>query len=312
MSSPASPAETRAYIVERLVGDIGEPGPILDTARSLAERALPVIRQGFADFLSSPIEINIGTVELVRFAQARPESAATHAMTVASSPSSPDALILLMDPAAIALVVGVLFGADADAPPLVVERPLSPTEVEVSGMAFEAVANAINGSGSRAFEFRMPLPGAITGEELGNLVIRDGPAVRVVFALGKAGQGGTLSLTMPQRVLLKHRSDGATFVGGAAAPESEWREKFNEEVMRSAVTLEATMPLTTVTLGQLAGIQAGQVIEFQEAAQSQAKLSARGKTLFVCEFGKLGQNYTVRIRHPYDAGKDLMDGLIPA
>ncbi|TIL62581.1 MAG: flagellar motor switch protein FliM, partial [Mesorhizobium sp.] len=44
---------------------------------------------------------------------------------------------------------------------------------------------------------------------------------------------------------------------------------------------------------------------------SHARLSARDKTLFVCEFGKLGQNYTVRVRHPYDAGQDFIDGLMP-
>jgi len=43
-----------------------------------------------------------------------------------------------------------------------------------------------------------------------------------------------------------------------------------------------------------------------------ARLSARGQTLFVCEFGKLGQNYTVRIKHPFDAGQDFIDGLMPA
>jgi flagellar motor switch protein FliM len=71
------------------------------------------------------------------------------------------------------------------------------------------------------------------------------------------------------------------------------------------------MPLARLTLGDLAGFEAGQIIEFEETAQSQARLSARDKTLFICEFGKLGQNYTVRIRHPYDAGQDFIDGLMP-
>jgi flagellar motor switch protein FliM len=31
----------------------------------------------------------------------------------------------------------------------------------------------------------------------------------------------------------------------------------------------------------------------------------------VCEFGKLGANYTVRVRHPYDAGQQFIDGLFP-
>jgi flagellar motor switch protein FliM len=40
-------------------------------------------------------------------------------------------------------------------------------------------------------------------------------------------------------------------------------------------------------------------------------LSARKKTLFVCEFGKLGQNYTVRVKHPFDAAQEFIDGLLP-
>jgi flagellar motor switch protein FliM len=66
-----------------------------------------------------------------------------------------------------------------------------------------------------------------------------------------------------------------------------------------------------MTLGEIAMLQEGQIIELEENAQSQARLSARNMTLFVCEFGKLGQNYTVRIRHPFDAGQDLMDTLLP-
>ncbi len=69
------------------------------------------------------------------------------------------------------------------------------------------------------------------------------------------------------------------------------------------------MPLSRMTLGQLAQLRPGQVIEIEQSAQANAQLSARDRTLFVCEFGKLGQNYTVRIRHPYDAGQDFMDSL---
>ena len=71
------------------------------------------------------------------------------------------------------------------------------------------------------------------------------------------------------------------------------------------------MPLARMTLGDLALLQAGQVLEIEENAQGRARLSARNKTLFVCEFGKLGQNYTVRINQPYDAGQDFIDGLMP-
>jgi len=311
MSSPASPAQTRAYIVERLVGEIGEPDAILDTARSLAGRALPAIRQALDELLAAPLELSVGEVALTRFAELAPARPDSTALTVASSPSSPDALVLVADPMAVTLLVCALFGGDLEADIVAIDRPLSPTELEVATIAFGSIAEAINGSGARAFAFKLPLPTAVPGAELAKLAVRDGPAVKVTFQLAAGTAHGAVDLMMPQRVLLKHRGDGAPIVGEAAAADGQWRNRFNEEVMRSGVMLEATMPVRKMTLAELSGLHVGQVIEFKEGAQAEAKLSARHKTLFVCEFGKLGQNYTVRIRHPFDAGKDLMDELMP-
>lgn len=310
MTEARTPAEMRAYIVERLVGELGEPDHVAETARALAERAVPALREGLAECLSAALEISVSKVELIRSVESRPDNADLFAMTVASSPSSPDALVMLIDPEALALALSTLFGGDPNVPVAPIKRPLSPTEVEVAGLVFEEVAKAVNGGGSRAFEFETPLPPALTGPALAKQVIRDGPAVRVVFTLASKASSGTVALTMPQRVLLKHRSDAPAFAGGALDGEEAWRNRFNEEVMRSAIALEATMPLASMTLGDLSRLRVGQVIDFAENTHVEARLSARDKTLFVCEFGKLGQNYTVRIRHPFDAGADLIDELI--
>ena len=309
MTSPASPADMRTFIVERLVGETGEPEQVLAAARALAERAVPAIVAGLHENMAVAVAMEVTGVEIVRFIEARPLET-NHAMTIAASASSPDALVLSIDNDALAVVVSTLFGGDPQEAVPPIARELSPLETEVETMVFEQVAQAVNGSGPRAFEFKLPLPLAITGKEMMKRLLRDGPAVQVTFSVATPASRGTMALTMPQRVLLKHRGDtGAAATG--QAPATEWRDRFSEEVMRSTVTLEATMPLARLTLGDLAGFEKGQVIELEETAQTQARLSARGKTLFVCEFGKLGQNYTVRIRHPFDAGQDFIDGLLP-
>ena len=165
---------------------------------------------------------------------------------------------------------------------------------------------AVNGSGSRAFNLRFPVPRPVSGAEMGKQIVRDGPAVRVDIAVFNGAGSGVVTLLMPQRVLLKHRGDAI-----ASSTNAEFGAKFSEEVMRSSVKLEATMPLTRLTLGQIASLREGQVIAIDVAAPSSALLSARNNTLFVCEFGKLGQNYTVRVNRPYDATQDLMEGLLP-
>jgi flagellar motor switch protein FliM len=301
---PSSPAEMQAYIIERLVGETGEPSRVTDAARALVERAVPAIREGLKQNLALDLAIEPAGVELSRMTDARPDGDG-YAMTVAASPASPDALVMTMDPDAVALVVSALFGGDPGIAIAPIARDLSPTETVVASRVFDEIARGLGASGDKSFDPTLPLPQAMSGSELKKHVLRDGPGVRVVLAVSTPAGAGKIVLTMPQRLLLK----GA---GGSQkpAPSGQWRQRFSEEVMRSGVELQATMPLARMTLGQLSGLRVGQVIEFEGDAQSQAKLSARQKTLFVCEFGKLGQNYTVRVRHPFDAGQDIMEGLV--
>ena len=310
MTSPGSPAEVRSLIIERLIGDSGEAAQVIGTGRAMAERAAPLLQKSLTSELGVPVTVDLRAVEVSRVSEARSRAGDTFAMTIVASSTSSDAMTLVIDAPAIAIMVCTLFGGDPDLPVSPIERDLSQIEVDVSTMVFQQVAQALNGSGRRSLDLRLPVPRAMSGTEAKRHVLRDGAAVRIVLGISTPAETGTVTVTMPQRIVLASRD------GAAAASEGDlsasWRARFSEEVMRSTVALEATMPLARLTLGDLADFEIGQVIEFEETAQSRARLSARGQTLFVCEFGKLGQNYTVRIRHPYDAGQDFIDGLMPA
>lgn len=302
-------ATARNPIVERLIGDTGEPDHIIKAARALGLRALPAIRQSLNEQVSHPIEIEVESVALSRMAEARRADVENDALVVAASATSPDALMLIADAGAIALLVSALFGGDPDMPVTPIDRALTSIELELASVVFEATAKALNGSGVRALSIKFPMPSAISGKDLKKLVIRDGPAVRIAFTLITPSGEGRFTVMMPQRVLLLHRGDA-----GADLPqeqEAEWSARFSEEVMRSGVRVEATIPLSRMTLGELSELFVGQVLEMPETAPTSARLSARRKTLFTCEFGKIGQNFTVQIIEPYDAGKEFIAGLVP-
>lgn len=303
-------AHNRNFIVERLIGDTGEPDHIIKAARSLGMRALPAIRDSLNEQVSYPIEIEIETVALARMSDSRRAEVDNDALVVAASATSPDALMLVADSDAISLLVSALFGGDPDMPASRIERALTSIELELASVVFEATAKALNGSGVRALSIKFPMPSALSGKELKKLIIRDGPAVRIVFSLIAPTGEGRFTVVMPQRVLLLHRGDAVADVS-EEEEEAVWTARFSEEVMRSAVKLEATIPLSRMTLGELSQLAVGQVIEMPETAPTNTRLSARRKTLFTCEFGKLGQNFTVQVLEPYDAGKEFMDGLMP-
>lgn len=305
---PSSPAEMRAYIVERLVGETGEPERVTEAARGLVEKAIPPIRERLKQGLALDLTVELATVELARMADARPEGLG-HAMAVVTAEAASDALVMTMDADAVALVVSALFGGDPGIAVAPIRRALSPTETSVASRLFEELAKAFGEAREGQFAPVLPLPDAVSGGELRKVPLRDGPAVQAVLEISTQAGKGSITLTMPQRLLRKGADAADARRGG---PPAQWRQRFSEEVMRSGVELRATMPLARMTLGQIAGLQPGQLIEFDAEAQSQAKLSTRQKTLFVCEFGKLGQNYTVRVRHPFETGQDVMEGLVAA
>jgi flagellar motor switch protein FliM len=297
----------RDQIVERLTGATGDPARVTDAARALAERCLAKVGPAFAAAFSAPVVFTCAEVSLSRFAQARPPEGSFWAMTVAAGDTSPDALLMTIEPEALSLTLSALLGADDTMSVVPIERDLSPIELDIAEQLFDMFARAFNGSGERSLALRFPLPRPSSGADIGKHVIRDGPAVSITFEARLGANAGRIHVTMPQRVLAEHRGEGkAVSTAGSAV----WRERFNEEVMRSTVTLKATMPLAKLTLGQLAALQPGQLIELPENAQTETRLHAKDKTLFVCEFGKLGQNYTVRITQPFDAQQEFMDGLV--
>ena len=298
---------TQKRILEQLVGETGEPERVLDAARSLAQRSLPALRLGLNAELASPLDVEIEDVAITRFVDAKPASGSFSAVTVAASQTSPDALVLAADASAASLLLAALFGADADQPIEAITREPTATELDIVAMAFERFAQVVNGSGERSMTIALPLPQPLAGKELDRLVLRDGPAVTIRFKLVLPGGAGFISVTMPQRVLLQHRAVEGAEDSGAPV----WRTRFGEEIMRSSVDLVATVEMERMTLGAIAALQVGQVLALPEGAQAATRLSARGRTLYICEFGKLGQNYTVRVSSDYDAGKDFIDGLLP-
>jgi len=309
MASSVSPAEARAYILERLVGDTAEPDRITEAARKFGQRALGAMAQNVNQHLSSPIEIELEGIELGRYAQALAGSSESNAVAIVQSVISPDALLLDLDAESVSLLVAAFLGAGPELPPSRIDRLLSQMELEIATAILREVAEAFNGSGPRSLKLRMPVPPAFSGPDIRKQVLRDGPSVRIVFLVKTSKAAGRLSLTMPQRVLLNPRDEGDAG-DDAGGGKSAWSERLGEEVKKSSVTLEAIVPLSQMTLGALSALKVGQILEMPAVAQSSTRLSSRNKTLFVCEFGKLGQNYSVRIKHPFDESQDFVDRLL--
>lgn len=299
----------RNHVVESLLGKTGEPQQVIASARALGQRVRGRMLGEINERLAFALDMELKSTNVTRFAEALPTETSHMAICVAPSASSSDALTIMVDADATALLVSAAFGGDPDISVAPIQRDLSGIELTMLADLFEVVAKIFDGSGERALGISFPLGDVITGSDIPRMPRRDGPAAIIEFRIHSPMASGVISVLMPQRVLLTHRADGIPEVDSPLVA-SKWRARFSEEVMRSNVNLEATVPLSKFTLGEIANWQVGQTIELPDHAQAQTRLSARRKTIFVCEFGKLGNHFTVRVRQPFDAGQDFLDRLV--
>lgn len=304
------PELMRALVVERLVGATGDPRRVSEAARSRATRALTRVMDALEEKLPAAVKVELIDVEIVRLAELKPKEDCCDALAVIAGEVSGDALTMRLDPTAISILVGTMFGGNPELPAVPLQRPPSAIERDVAALTFDIFAKALNGKGARSLGLRLLLPTVQSGADFRRFVVRDGPGVRMRFAIGGEESGGVLTAWMPQRLLLEARELEGSDQRQQNAKAADWHNRFSDEVMRSNVRIRATIPLMRMALGELASLHEGQVIEFGDGAQPEARLAVRDKTVFTCDFGKAGHHYTVRIKQPFDARKDVVEGLL--
>ncbi|WFU09492.1 FliM/FliN family flagellar motor switch protein [Rhizobium sp. CB3090] len=204
-----------------------------------------------------------------------------------------------------------MLGALPESIEVPVPRPLSIIELDLAVMVFDKIANvlrsAVNASGG--FEPNLdapynienrPKPAADHADEFA-------AAVAMTIALGKTVS--EIVVIIPQRVLLRTVVSVPRAKNPSAASQA-WTEQLSEQVRRSQVTLEARIRLQSLTLNTISRLAVGDVIPFMDAGDVRVEVSANSKDLYICEFGRSGENYTVRVKDNVNSDDELLRHLM--
>ena len=205
-----------------------------------------------------------------------------------------------------------MLGATSDTIEEPVMRPLSRIELDMAVMVFEKIGSVLK-SGVNA-------PGGFETliEKPQNVEDRAKPAqdepdqyaavIRMNIALGPVST--EFSLIVPQKALLKTTVVFPKSKGQVAKGKKEWADQIGEQVRRSQVTLEARIKLQTLTLRTISKLAAGDVIPFFDTEDVHVDVSANGKDMYSCEFGKSGANYMVRVKDNVSSDDEILRHLM--
>ncbi len=206
----------------------------------------------------------------------------------------------------------MMLGAEAESITQPIERPLSDIELDLATMVFDRIANVLR-SGVNApggFEALLERPhNAEDRQKHDTATLPEfGVTIRLGIELGTVKS--EFALLIPQRAFLKTVVQIPRPKGQLPKSKQEWADRMNEQVRRSQITLEARIRLQQLTLGTVSRLAAGDVIAFQDKDDIKVQVSANGKDMYSCEFGRSGERYTVRVKDNISTDDEILRHLI--
>jgi len=193
-----------------------------------------------------------------------------------------------------------------------VARPLSVIELDLSVMVFEKIANVLRSAVNATGGFEPYLDPPYNVEDTPTQISDDNDdfaaAITMTISLGKSIS--QIVIIVPQRDLLRTVVSAPRAKNPTAASQT-WSDQLSEQVRRSQVTLEARIRLQSLTLETISKLVVGDTIPFMDnTGDVRVEVTANSKDLYICEFGRSGENYTVRVKDNVNSDDELLRHLM--
>ncbi|MCO6176568.1 FliM/FliN family flagellar motor switch protein [Ciceribacter sp. RN22] len=193
-----------------------------------------------------------------------------------------------------------------------IQRPLSRIELDLSVMVIGKIANVLRSGievpGSFEPQLERPHNAEDRPKPEEDHVDEYGAVVKMGIELGPVAS--EFYVVIPQKALLKTVVTVPKSRSQAGQSRKEWAEQMAEQVRRSQVKLQARIQLQPLTLDTISRLAVGDVIAFQDRGDVMVDVSANGKNLYRCEFGRAGEHYTVRVKDNVSSEDEILRHLM--
>jgi flagellar motor switch protein FliM len=209
-------------------------------------------------------------------------------------------------------MVEVLFGSDGSEPPVEEARGFSSIELRMAQTLFEQVAKALQASFSLVVDTKFKLERIETRMDFAIIGRRNNQAIAAKFLLQALNRGGEMFVIIPQSVLNPMRKALSHVVTGeSTGRDPRWMQQIATEVKKTEVNLTAVLEERFLSLGEIADLKIGDVIELQATPRSRVKLESNQQGLFWCHIGQSEGSYVLKVDELIDQEKEFLDDVLP-
>ena len=278
---------------------------------------LPVMLEGFADVAkawtasftsvaSAPGEATLADLRVCKVAEIADRRGAGTVLALIHAPGWKTTGAVAFDRTFIMAAVEAMFGGSGEDLDAREPTPLSTVDLSIADLMAKQIAAALE------VGFARRLPSTFHVEQI-QLKIDTGflgkPTAGLVagtLALAILGVTVEAEILVPLAALMVFADELATIEDDETVYADErWTQRLETEVARATMSLSAVVDLDPMTLGTIARLQPGQVIQLPVEASKRVRLSCGGNDLFRCDLGQSTGFYTVRIEETIGSIDDL-------
>jgi flagellar motor switch protein FliM len=261
---------------------------------------------------ASPMYYSLSGVESGRITEILEMYEANAIAGIFHAPEWDSHILIGFDRDFIYTMVEVLFGSDGSEPPVEEARGFSSIELRMAQTLFEQLAKALQASFSLVSDTKFKLERIETRMDFAVIGRRNNQTVAAKFLLQALNRGGEMFVIIPQSALNPMRKALSRVVTGeSTGSDPRWLKQIAAEVKKTEVTLTAVLEERFLTLGEIADLKIGQVIELQATPRSRVKLEGNQQGLFWCQIGQADGSYVLKIDETIDQEKEFLDDVLP-
>lgn len=260
---------------------------LVDVARAMTEN--------FSAMMPSPAEVMFHALETSRVDRLLDRRGGRPVFAIAQAPDWHTPMALQFDQLFVAVVVHGLFGGAEDDFEFPERSSLTGLEQRIAGLIAEQVVDGLAKGFAEAMPTAFLLEPIKPKPDTAPLGKGPAPVLVATFVLHAVGQPVELDVIIPQAALDPFTDVLAQSAEKAPTLDPSWSEKLEAEISRAGMTLNARLALPPMTLGEIASLQPGQIVEFGGGSANAVKLACGGTDLFRCDLGQSGGCYSLKI-----------------
>ncbi|APT30631.1 MULTISPECIES: FliM/FliN family flagellar motor switch protein [Methylobacterium] len=298
-------------IRDRLLDAAGLSLDRLPMLHVILDRAATFCAEQLRHLAASPVYFSLSNVESQRFGDILEPYEANAVAGIFKAPEWDSHILVGFDRDFIFTMVEALLGADGSEPPLDEERSFSNIEMRIAQRLFEQIGKAMQSAFALVADTPFKLERTELRMDFAVIGRRNNQAVAAKFVLQALNRGGEMFIVIPQSVLNPMRQSLARIlVGETSARDSRWTKQIAGEVQKTPVTLKAILEEKQLTLGEIAELSVGQVLELRATPRSRVKLVGNDRDLFWCDVGQEEGGVVLRVDRFIDQDQEFIDDVL--